>query len=458
MKPLNHKPTILFIDDDIDVLESTSDVLNLAGYQVKSARSGKEGLDILKTEAVDLVLLDYRLPQRDGISVLKEMMKKNPDQLVIMISGVGSIENAVEATKNGAYDFLEKPLEPPRVLLTIKNALEKTSLISEKRALLEETKSRYKMIGVSESMQNIFNLIDRVAQSNVRVLIQGESGTGKELVARAIHFNSSRVSAPYQCLNCAAIPEELVESELFGHVRGAFTNAVADKKGAFLLANNGTLLLDEIGDLSLRAQAKVLRVIEQGEVNLVGGHQVENVDVRIISATHHNLEDMIKEGTFREDLFHRINGINIHIPPLSERPDDIISLAEHFISEICISNNIIQKKLTEDAMTLLQNQKWDGNARELRNVMERAIILSNTGNISSKTVLEALYIPDLKLEPYTTADLKTARENFEKIFIINKLSANNWNVAKTAKQIGVERTHLYRKIKKLNIQEGGNDK
>jgi len=452
MKSNHNFNTILVIDDDQIILELMTDILNFGGYHVICTDNGVAGLEKLKKENIDLVLLDLRMPGLDGIQVLKQIIKNNPNQLVIMISGHGSIENAVEATKNGAYDFLEKPMEAQRVLLTVKNALEKTLLVREKDFLLEETKSRYRMIGVSSQMKEIFNLIDRVAPSNTRILILGESGTGKELVARAIHLNSKRSSAPFYSLNCAAIPEELIESELFGHVKGAFTHAVSDKKGAFSLAHKGTLFLDEIGDLSLRAQAKVLRAIEDGEISPVGGQQVERVDVRIISATNHNLEKMINVEAFREDLFHRINVVTINIPPLRERPEDIGPLAQHFVKETCVENNIVQKKLSDDAIVLLSRQEWKGNARELRNFMERLMVLSDSKLINHETVITALQISNKHDEPFVINNLKKARENFERIFIINKLIANNWNVSKTSEIIGLERTHLYRKIKKYNIK------
>ena len=453
MKLNAHQDTILVVDDDQIILELMTEILNIGGYNVICAENGRAALEIIKNDSIDLLLLDLKMPDMDGMEVLKQVIKQNPDQLVIMISGHGSIENAVEATKNGAYDFLEKPMEAQRVLLTVKNALEKTSLIRVKHFLLEETRKRFKMVAVSPSMNQIFGLIDRIAPSNTRVLILGESGTGKELVARAIHLNSKRVSAPFYSLNCAAIPEELIESELFGHVKGAFTHAIADKKGAFSLAHNGTLFLDEIGDLSLRAQAKVLRVIEDGEIIPVGGQQVENVSVRIISATNHDLEDMIKANTFREDLYHRINVVTIKIQPLRERREDIGPLAQHFVREACNENNIVQKKLADDAIAILSNQKWKGNARELRNFMERLVVLSDSETIIGKTVLAVLQISDKNEAPFVINDLRVARENFEKLFITNKLIANNWNVSKTANIIGVERTHLYRKIKKYNIKE-----
>jgi len=453
MKLNAHQDTILVVDDDQIILELMTEILNIGGYNVICAENGRTGLEIINNDSIDLLLLDLKMPDMDGMEVLKRVIKQNPDQLVIMMSGHGSIENAVEATKNGAYDFLEKPMEAQRALLTVKNALEKTSLISVKHFLLEETRKRFKMVAVSPSMNKIFGLIDRIAPSNTRVLILGESGTGKELVARAIHLNSKRVSAPFYSLNCAAIPEELIESELFGHVKGAFTHAIANKKGAFSLAHNGTLFLDEIGDLSLRAQSKVLRVIENGEIIPVGGQEVENVNVRIISATNHDLEDMIKVNAFREDLYHRINVVTIKIQPLRERPEDIGPLAQHFVKEACNENNIVQKKLSDDAIAILSNQKWNGNARELRNFMERLVVLTDSETIIGKTVLAVLQISDKNEAPFVHDDLRVARENFEKIFITNKLIANSWNVSKTAKIIGVERTHLYRKIKKFNIKE-----
>ncbi len=447
------KTQVLVIDDNPDIKDGLVDVLAVNGYEVQITHTGKEGLLLMEQHHFDLVLLDVRLPDQSGLEVLKQIKHKAPEKVVIMVSGYGSIENAVEATKNGAYDFLEKPLEPQRVLVTLRNALNSSYLMKEKRALLNETLNQYRMIGVSDAMQRVFDMIDRVAKSNMRVLIIGESGTGKELVARAIHFNSNRVTGPFFSLNCAAIPEELVESELFGHRRGAFTNAYQDKQGAFLLANGGTLLLDEIGDLSLRAQAKVLRVIEEGELALVGGHEVEKVDVRIIAATHRNLSEMIADNSFREDLFHRINVVSINIPPLRERPEDIQPMAEHFLHESCTENRLQTKTFSEDALALLRSQKWPGNARELKNVVDRAVILEEGPIVTGQTILAALHIADLHMEPFALNDFRKARENFEKIFIINKLAMNDWNVAKTGEVIGLDRTYLYRLMKKYSINE-----
>ncbi|MBD3288721.1 response regulator [candidate division KSB1 bacterium] len=452
MKESKNTAKILLIDDHKEILEVLTNILKFGGYDLVAVQSGTEGLKEIERDEFDLVFLDLIMPQPDGMTVLKEILKKKPETTVIMISGYGSIEVAVEATKIGAYDFLEKPLEAQRVLLTAKNALEKSFLIKEKYALLKENKKRFQMIGISQEMKRVFDMIDRVALSQTRILIQGESGTGKELVARAIHFNSMRASAPFHSLNCAAIPEELIESELFGHTKGAFTSAISSKKGAFQLSHQGTLLLDEIGDLSLRAQAKVLRVIEEGEVIPLGGQEVEKVDVRIISATNKKLELMIEEGLFREDLYHRINVVKIHIPPLRERPADIPPLVEHFIKQKCVENNILQKKISDGAMTLLASQDWKGNARELSNFVERLVIMSDSDIITSKDVMATLHLREIKEEPYTINNFKRARENFEKLFIINKLIANNWNVASTAKLIGLERTHLHRKIKKYNIR------
>ncbi len=452
MKDAKNAPKILVIDDNQEILEVLTNILKFGGYNAYGALSGTEGLEKIINDEFDLVFLDLIMPKPDGMIVLKEILQKKPKTTVIMISGHGSIEVAVEATKIGAYDFLEKPLEAQRVLLTAKNALEKSHLLKEKYALLEENKKRFQMIGISPAMKSVFNMIDRVASSQSRILIEGESGTGKELVARAIHFNSQRVSASFYSMNCAAIPEDLIESELFGHVKGAFTSAISNKKGAFQLSHKGTLFLDEIGDLSLRAQAKVLRVIEEGEVIPLGGQEVEKVDVRIISATNRNLEDMIEAGFFREDLYHRINVVKIHILPLRERPADIPPLVEHFIKLKCVENNIVQKKISEGAMSLFASQEWKGNVRELCNFVERLIIMTDSNIITSKDVMATLHLREIKEEPYAINDFKRARENFERLFIINKLIANNWNVTSTAKLIGIERTHLHRKITKYNIR------
>jgi len=453
MRLNRQKSRILIVDDNDQILDTLTSILHHDNYYVICAKSGDECLEILRNEEVDLIFLDLILPDCGGIDVLKKIMHYHPQQVVVMISGHGTIETAVNATRTGAYDFLEKPLEAQRVLLTAKNALERIFLEREKDILLEEARKRFKMIGISRAMKDIFKIIDRVAPLQSRILIKGESGTGKELVARAIHFNSVRSGAPFHSLNCAAIPETLIESELFGHVKGAFTGAVTNKKGVFSLSHQGTLFLDEIADLSLMAQAKVLRVIEEGEITPIGGEKEEKVDVRIICATNRHLEEMIDQGKFRDDLYHRINVVNIHIPPLRERQEDILPLAEYFAYEKCIENSIVPKKLHENAISILTQQEWKGNARELCNFIERLVIMTDGEIITGKEVLTALHLKEINEQPYVENDFKSARENFERIFILCKLMANDWKVAATAQLIGLERTHLYRKIKQLNIDE-----
>ncbi|MEE4310240.1 MAG: sigma-54 dependent transcriptional regulator [candidate division KSB1 bacterium] len=458
MKSSADNSTIMIVDDDEDLLQTMKAILELEEYNVIVIKTAEECMDELNSKEIDLVLLDLKLPGVDDFDVLNQIKNQHPGKQVVIITGYGTYEYAVTATKMGAYDFLSKPVEPERLLVTVKNALEQRLLIKEKIRSLEENRIRYRMVGESPALKNIYELIDRVADSNLRVVIQGDSGTGKELVARAIHFNSSRSGLPFHSLNCAAIPEDLIESELFGHLKGSFTNAFTDKKGAFAIADKSTLFLDEIADLSLRAQAKVLRAIETGEILPLGAEKAISVDVRIITATNKNLEEKIDSGEFREDLYHRINVVRIYIPPLCERPDDISPIAMHFIRQICEDNNVKLRRLTEEAISILKYQAWKGNARELKNVMERLIFLTDSELITGKSVLTVLHLHEFNYRQFAALDLKSARENFERLFITDKLIFYSWNVAATAEAIGVERTHLYRKMKHLNIKKDNTGK
>ena len=336
---MNSKKKILIVDDDEMMGDILGEILTCDGYQVKWVGNGNDALTALNESPIDIVLLDLRLPDMNGNQVLKKILEINPLTTVIMMSGHGTIQTAIEATRLGAYDWLEKPLEKNRVLLTVRNAIEKNNLLKERELLLSEAKECYKMVGTSPALQKIYSLIDRVAPTNATVLITGESGTGKELVARAIHINSNRASLPFIHVNCSAIPDTLIEGELFGHVRGTFTGAERTRKGKFQLADQGTLFLDEIGDLSLAAQAKILIAIETGNIATVGTEMSGKVDVRVICATNKNLDQKVAQGTFRDDLLNRINVIGINVPPLRERRDDILPLAYHFLETYCIQNN-----------------------------------------------------------------------------------------------------------------------
>jgi len=450
------KPTILIADDDTSIRDILSNILNFKGYRTLEAADGKEALERIENEDINLVLLDLKLPRVDGLDVLKKTLELKPNLPVVIISGHGTIRTAVEATKIGAYDFLEKPLETERTLLTIKNALDKYRLVKERNLLLEDIKERYQMVGSSSVMQNIYQLIDKAASKNVRVLIEGENGTGKELIARAIHSNSSRAGRPFVAVNCAAIPESLIESELFGYKKGAFTGALADKPGKFQLAEGGTLFLDEIGDMSLITQAKVLRALEEEAIEPIGGNKPIAIDVRIIAATNKNLQKEMDEKNFREDLFYRLNVVSIRVPPLREHKEDIPSLVEHFLKLFCEENKLPLKTVSPKAMTILLRYDWPGNVRELKNLLEKLVVLVEGERISSQDVLNALSQQKpltSNLQEYST--LKKAREQFEKKFITEKLIANNWKISETAKLLGIERAHLWKKMRKYGIEKRG---
>ena len=366
---------ILVIDDERSIRNSMKDILQYEGYEVVLAENGMEGLVSVKSEKPDVVFCDIKMPKMEGIEVLERIKEFSADTPVIMISGHGTIDTAIEAIRKGAYDFIEKPLDLNRILITIKNATDKHLLIHETKTLKNKVSKKYDMIGNSEALNHIRAMIDKVAVSDARILITGPNGSGKELVAHQLHELSHRKDNAFVEVNCAAIPSELIESELFGHEKGSFTSAIKQKKGKFELANGGTLFLDEIGDMSLNAQAKVLRALQEQKITRVGGDVDINVDVRIIAATNKNLKEEIKKGNFREDLYHRLSVIIIDVPPLSQRLEDIDDLANHFLTEVCTEMGISPKTLYPDAIAALKECEWTGNIRELRNVVERLVIL-----------------------------------------------------------------------------------
>lgn len=369
--------TILVIDDERSIRNTLKEVLEYENHQVELATDGIEGLEMFSKSKYDVVLCDIKMPKMDGIEVLEKIHETAPDATVIMISGHGNIDTAVDAIKKGAFDFIEKPLDLNRLLITIRNGLDKTSLISETKVLKRRVAKTFDIVGNSEAIRKVLEMIDRVAPTDARVLITGKNGTGKELVARWLHEKSQRAAAPFVEVNCAAIPSELIESELFGHEKGAFTSAYKDRKGKFEIANGGTLFLDEIGDMSLSAQAKVLRALQENKITRVGGDKEIKVDVRIVAATNKDLKKEIEAGNFREDLYHRLSVILIQVPGLNDRLDDIPLLAEHFGRIICEEYGMPRKTITEDAIKELQKITWTGNIREFRNVLERLIILCN---------------------------------------------------------------------------------
>ncbi|HEX7584552.1 MAG TPA: sigma-54 dependent transcriptional regulator, partial [Prolixibacteraceae bacterium] len=366
---------ILVIDDERSIRNTLKDILEFEKYQVELAEDGFKALELLKTNEFDVILCDIKMPGMDGIEVLQKIEEMNQDTPVVMISGHGNIDTAVESIKKGAFDFIEKPLDLNRLLITLRNAMDKSNLITETKVLRKKVGKRFDIIGNSPLIQKVKDMVDRVATTDARVLITGSNGTGKELVARRLHEKSNRSEGPFIEVNCAAIPSELIESELFGHEKGAFTSAIKQRKGKFEQASGGTIFLDEIGDMSLSAQAKVLRVLQESIINRVGGDSQIKVDVRVVAATNKNLSREIELNNFREDLYHRLSVILIHVPDLNERIDDIPVLSDYFIDLICTEYGIPQKSIEPDAIGELQNMRWTGNIREFRNVIERLIIL-----------------------------------------------------------------------------------
>lgn len=370
-------PKILVADDESSIRRTIKDILEFEKYEVELASNGQEAYEIFEVNDFDAVLLDIKMPEMDGIEALEKMMKIK-DVPVIMISGHGTIETAVEAIKKGAYDFIVKPPDLNRLLITLRNAIDKTDLLSQTKQLKREISKKYEIIGDNDNMQELRDMISKVAPTSARVLISGENGTGKELVARQIHLQSERNKSPFIEVNCAAIPSELIESQLFGHEKGSFTSAIKQRNGDFELAHGGTLFLDEIGDMSLSAQAKVLRALQENKITRVGGEKEINVDVRVIAATNKDLKEEIKSGRFREDLYHRLSVIVMVVPPLRERKDDVKLLAKYFIEQISVSNGKMPGKITEEAVEMLQTFNWTGNVRELHNVIERLLILGSS--------------------------------------------------------------------------------
>ena len=376
---------ILVIDDQRSIRTTLSDILQYEGHTVELAENGSEGLQKFQNEAFDIVLTDIKMPDVDGMEVLTRIMETRSDVPVVMISGHGNIDTAVGAIKKGAYDFIEKPLDLNRLLITVKNALDKSNLVQETKVLKRKVSRTYEMVGDSEPMQKMRAMIDKVAPTDARVLILGANGTGKELVARALHENSKRAQGPFIEVNCAAIPSELIESELFGHEKGSFTSAIKQRIGKFEQANGGTIFLDEIGDMSLAAQAKVLRALQESTITRVGSDKDIKIDVRVLAATNKNLSEQIKLNNFREDLYHRLSVIIINVPSLNDRIDDIPALTEYFLTLVCQELNIPSKTISDEAVAELKKINWTGNIREFRNVIERLAILTS-GEITAKDV------------------------------------------------------------------------
>jgi DNA-binding NtrC family response regulator len=452
--------TVLVVDDEKNILRSLRMILGGEGFHVVTASSGESALERLGAGLYpDVVLLDLKLPGMDGIETLRairEMEHLASTLPVIMISGHAGLGDAVDAVKQGAMDFLEKPLERERVVVTVRNALASFMLEGEVREMRAALEQRYKMVGDSAAMKKLFSEIEKVAPTRGRVLITGESGVGKELVAWAIHRLSPRAGARFVKVNCAAIPGELIESELFGYEKGAFTGAAGTKKGQFELASGGTLFLDEIGDMSGSAQAKVLRALQSGEITRVGGENVVSVDVRVIAATNRDIEAEVREGRFREDLYFRLNVIRIDVPPLREHAEDLPALVDHFLDEFSRENNVPKKAIASEVIDRLALHHWPGNTRELKNVVERMAILSGD-SITPADLPEFIFRPpeerSHRVEEYADLGLREFREEMERRFISFMLSQNDGNISSTAKALGIERTNLHKKIKALGIKK-----
>jgi two-component system nitrogen regulation response regulator NtrX len=446
-------PSLLIVDDEPSILQSLGGLLSDEGFEVTTAANGYEALKTIEVDPPDLVLLDIWMPGIDGIETLKEIKKENPNIQVIIITGHGTIETAVKATKLGAFDLIEKPLSIDKVIVAINNALNFRRLEEENKYLRKKTLEKNSINGNSSKTIELKNNIAKAAATDTWILIIGENGTGKELVARMIHHLSPRADQPLIDVSCAAIPENLIESELFGHEKGAFSGAISKKIGKFELASNGSIFLDEIGDMSLQTQAKILRVLQEQKIQRVGGSRTISVDVRVIAASNKNLEEEIEKGRFREDLFYRLNVLPINVPALRQRADDIPLLVETFLEDFAIQNRDRRKKITSDALEILGKYTWPGNVRELKNLVERLAILVDDDAIDSHDIpdaynLETNWVNDLTEYQFLNSEtLKEARLVFEQTFITRKLMQHRDNVTKTAEAIGVGRSFLHKKIK-----------
>ncbi|SPP99945.1 Acetoacetate metabolism regulatory protein AtoC [Candidatus Sulfobium mesophilum] len=456
-----NKGRILVIDDEEIIRESCRRVLEPAGYQVDTAASGGEGLQVLKTEAIDLVLTDLKMPDIDGIEVLIKIKENWPDTEVIIMTGYGTVKNAVKAMKMGVFDYIEKPFSPDDLLALVVRALNRQKLSSGEVTHREIIPSHYELgniVGISQAMQKIFQLIARVASTGSTVLITGESGTGKELIARAIHYNSPRKDLPFVVVDCTTIPETLIESELFGHVKGAFTGASETKKGLLEIANGGTIFLDEIGNLNISTQAKLLRVLQEREFRPIGEKKTVHIDVRFISATNKDLRIMTKEGSFREDLFYRLNIFPIHMPPLRDRKEDIPHLAQYFLGKYREELNNRVTHINAEAMRLLVLYPWPGNVRQLENAIQRAVIMCQDRTLKPEH-LTSLDFPTEEAIPRNSEELKEMKkdlriksvEGVEKAFIMEALRRNDWNISRASTDVGMQRTNFHSLMKKYRI-------
>jgi two-component system nitrogen regulation response regulator NtrX len=446
---------VLIVDDEAGIRQALKQVLGYESLEVRVAASGGEAITVYSEFRPHLVFLDVKMAGLDGLETLTRLRALDPRAQIVMISGHGTIATAVEATQRGAFDFLEKPLDTDRLLLTVRNALAHVALAGENARLREAAESRYQMVGASAALQGVRDLIAKVGPTAARVLITGENGTGKELVARGLHETSPRHDQAFVEVNCAAIPSELIESELFGHMKGSFTGAFADRAGKFEQADGGTLFLDEVGDMSLSAQAKLLRVLQEGVVTRIGGAKSIEVDVRVLAATNKDLEGEIAEGRFREDLLYRLNVVPIDVPPLRERLEDVPALVAHFAERLAASAGVPGKKFADDAIVRLQSRAWPGNIRELRNAVERALILAPGKVVTGVDVDRLLPGGDGAAMPPPTAGgahtFETFKQEAEKNFLAQQLREHDWNVSETARALKMPRSNLYKKIERYGL-------
>ncbi len=447
---------ILIVDDEQGVRGALGQLLEYEGYEVKAVSSAAEGLTTYEKWRPQLVFMDVKMAGMDGLEALRRLKQADPNAAVVMISGHATIQTAVEATQLGAYDILEKPLDTDRILVLLRNALQHLTLQEENAQLRASIASRYEIVGKSFAIRALMDKIEKVGVTPARVLITGENGTGTELVARAIHRLSPRANKPFIEVNCAAIPSELIESELFGHMKGSFTGAVADRAGKFEQADKGTLFLDEIGDMSLAAQAKVLRVLQDGEVTRIGGSKRVQVDVRVLAATNKNLEEEIANGRFREDLYYRLNVVPLHVPPLRERREDIPLLAQHFVIMLTERDGAPVRTLDQSALEALSNMEWQGNVRELRNTIERVLILSSGPRITSTDISRLSGTRPADGSPLgALLDIKTFeafKDGAERAYLLHKLREFGWNVSETARAVDMPRSNLYKKIERYGLE------
>ncbi|MBI5787256.1 MAG: sigma-54-dependent Fis family transcriptional regulator [Candidatus Schekmanbacteria bacterium] len=443
------KNRILIVDDEREICRTLSDILQDEGYETLTIGSGEEALPLVEAEGLDLVILDIWLPGIDGLEVLRQIKQIKPDLDVVMISGHGNIDTAVKATKLGAYDFIEKPLSLEKILLVVSHALDKQSLEQENKRLKQRIEKDSEILGNSDAIMRIKGQIALAAPSEGWALICGENGTGKELIARSLHRQSQRSRGPFLEVNCAAIPEELIESELFGHEKGAFTGATGARRGKFELADGGTLFLDEIGDMSLKTQAKVLRVLEEQAFVRVGGDKKIHVNVRLIAASNKDLPQEIAAGRFREDLYYRLHVIPFQAPPMRERKEDIPLLINHFLQQFSTQNNKRLKKFSPSALQCLTWYAWPGNVRELKNLVERLVIMTPHDLIEPSDLPASVH--QTPPDDHAVVSFKDARVEFEKAFLAGQLEKNNGNISKTAQQLKLERSHLHRKLKSLGL-------